>query len=76
MESCTYDIDHNYTGGVNTAEASLSDHSYTVAAESPNAGIIPHDERSLSLTTVKFLRSQCLLLSATTASHQRCEPAL
>ena len=44
MESCTYDIDHNYTGGVNTAEASLSDHSYTVAAESPNAGVIPHDE--------------------------------
>ena len=54
MESCTYDIDHNYTGGVNTAEASLSDHSYTVAAESPNAGVIPHDDRSLSLTTVKF----------------------
>jgi len=38
MESCTLDIDHKYAGGINTAEASLSDHSYAVAAESPNAG--------------------------------------
>ena len=74
-ESCTYGIDHNYTGGVNTAEASLLDHSYTVAAESPNADVIPHDDRSLSLTTLKFLRSQCLLLSSTTASRRRYEPA-
>ena len=71
--NCVQDVstDHSYSGSVNVTDTSHQDHTYADSAED----CVAHEDTILYLSTLKFLRSQCHILSATTASRRRYEPA-
>ena len=77
-ESQCLSTDHTYASNLEAKDKSLHDHTYISSAavhtDTGNTNI-PENDTSLYLTTLMFLRSQCLLLSASTAFHRRYEPA-